>query len=152
VLSTAAIGQRIEEAVAKVPHVSSAKALVKAKRKGVLVSLDLHVDPDANLAIVTDEACQAATDVLTNRVHVALVEPPHARLHYRELRLRDRQAPERRPVREMPAKEPAPVRQTTDPALGGQVTHVDAPVAVAEPPQQEVQPRNGNVHEEPKPQ
>lgn len=90
VLSTAAISQRVEEAVHQVPHVASVRAAVKANRKGVLVSLDLYVDPDANLATVTDEACGAATDVLTNRVHVALQQPPHARLHYRELRLRGR--------------------------------------------------------------
>jgi hypothetical protein len=84
-LSTASIGQRIEEAVSRVPHVSDVRALVKAKRKGVQVSLDLHVEPQANLATVTDAANEAARDVLTNQVHVALVEPPHARLHYREL-------------------------------------------------------------------
>jgi hypothetical protein len=87
VLSTTAIAQRIEEAVRAVPHVADVKATVKAKGKGVAVGLDLHVDPEANLAQVTDEACQAARDVLTQRVHVGLVAPPRARLHYRELRL-----------------------------------------------------------------
>ncbi|MPZ48790.1 MAG: alkaline shock response membrane anchor protein AmaP [Dehalococcoidia bacterium] len=87
VLSTAAIGQRIEEAVRLVPHVADVKATVKTKGKGVAVGLDLHVDPDANLAEVTDEACAAARDVLVNRVHVGLAAPPRARLHYRELRM-----------------------------------------------------------------
>ena len=86
-LSAAAIGQRIEEAVVQVPHVSEVRADVKSRKRGVLVSLDLHVDPEANLATVTDEACQVASDVLTERVHVALLRPPTARLHYRELRL-----------------------------------------------------------------
>lgn len=86
-LSTAAIGQRVEEAVREVPHVSEVKAAVRTKAKGVQVSLDLHVDPDANLATVSDQACQAARDVLTEKVHVALTQPPRARLHYRELRL-----------------------------------------------------------------
>jgi hypothetical protein len=86
-LSAAAISQRVEEAVSQVPHISDVKAVVRPKKKGVTVSLDLHVDPDANIATVADEACAAARDVLTNRVHVALVEPPRARLHYRELRL-----------------------------------------------------------------
>jgi hypothetical protein len=87
ILSTAAISQRVEEAVERVPHISDARAVVKSGRKGVKVALDLHVDPEANLATVTDEACEAATDLLTNRIHVALAEPPRARLHYRELRL-----------------------------------------------------------------
>ena len=95
-LSTAAIGQRIEEAVGQVPHVGEVKATVKAKRKGVVVSLDLHVDPDANLAEVTDQALDTTREVLTNRVHVSLAAPPKARLHYRELRMRGNQA--RRPA------------------------------------------------------
>jgi hypothetical protein len=89
-LSTAAIGQRIEEAVCQVPNVSEVKANVTSKKNGVLVSLDLQVDPEANLATVTDEACQVAEDVLENRVHVSLLKPPTARLHYRELRLQGR--------------------------------------------------------------
>ena len=86
-LSAAAIGQRIEEAVVQVPHVSEVRAEVKSRKKGVLVALDLQVDPEANLATVTDEAIQMATEVLTDRVHVALIRPPTARLHYRELRM-----------------------------------------------------------------
>jgi hypothetical protein len=85
-LSTAAIGQRIEEAVCQVPHVAEVRAGVRAKKKGVLVALDLQVDPDANLATVTDEACQTAQDVLTGRVHVQLLRPNSAHKHYRELR------------------------------------------------------------------
>jgi hypothetical protein len=92
VLTTAAIGQRIEEAVNQVPTVSDVRATVRAKHKGVTVGLDLHVDPDANLAAVTDAACEAARDVLTNKVHVELLAPPRARLHYRELRLKGRQS------------------------------------------------------------
>ena len=90
VLSTADITQRVEEAVRTVDHVVNVKAAVKAKRKGVAVLLNLDVDPDANLMVVTDEACEAATDMLTNKVHVALAEPPQARLHYRELRFKSR--------------------------------------------------------------
>ena len=90
VLSTLSISQRIEEAVRQVPSVTEARAGVRAKRKGVLLSLDLRVEPEANLATVTDEACEAAQDVLMNRLHVALVEQPRVRLHYRELRLRSR--------------------------------------------------------------
>jgi hypothetical protein len=86
-LPAASIAQRIEEAVVQVPHVSEVRANVKSKRKGVIVNLDLQVDPEANLATVTDEACQTASEVLTQRVHVTLLKPPTAKLHYRELRL-----------------------------------------------------------------
>jgi hypothetical protein len=87
-LSAAAISQRIEEAVVQVPNVAEVRADVKSKRKGILVELDLQVEPEANLATVTDQACQTAQEVLTDRVHVQLLRPPTARLHYRELRLR----------------------------------------------------------------
>lgn len=114
VLSTAAVGQRIEEAVTQVPHVSDVRAEVKAKRKGVLLSLDLHVDPEANLATVTDDACEAARNVLADKVHVALLEPPRARIHYRELRLKGRKtgraAPAVAQAQDTPA-EPEPARE-----------------------------------------
>ena len=86
-LSTASIGQRIEEAVSRVPHISDVRAIVKARRKGVQIELDLHVEPQADLATVTDAATEATTDVLTDQVHVAMVAPPRVRLHYRELLL-----------------------------------------------------------------
>ena len=108
VLSTTAIAQRVEEAVTRVPNVADVRATVKAKRKGVVVNLDLHVDPDANLATVIDDASDAARNILTERVHVALVEPPSTRIHYRELRLQGR-PPRRTMVAERPVREPEPI-------------------------------------------
>jgi hypothetical protein len=126
-LSAAAIGQRIEEAVVQVPHVSEVRAEVKSRKKGVLVSLDLQVDPEANLATVTDEACQVATEVLTERVHVALLRPPTARLHYRELRLHrgNGVAPAR-------GARPATMPQR-DSQLEADIAESRAPVAIAVP-------------------
>jgi hypothetical protein len=116
VLSTAAIGQRVEEAVNLVPDVADVRATVRAKRKGVLVHLDLHVAPEANLASVIDEASEAARDILTNKVHVAMAEPPSTRIHYRELRLHGR--PPRRPtVAESVAAEPEPAVEDEPEAL-----------------------------------
>jgi hypothetical protein len=116
-LSTTAIGQRVEEAVNLVPNVADVRATVKAKRKGVVVNLDLHVDPEANLAAVIDDASEAARDILTEKVHVALVEPPRTRIHYRELRLHSR-----------------PPRRAT---VGGSAVHETEPVAEEEPEQVE---------------
>jgi hypothetical protein len=114
-LSAASISQRIEEAVVQVPHVSEVRADVKSKRKGVIVALDLQVDPEANLATVTDEACNTATEVLTQRVHVALLRPPTARLHYRELRLHrgNTNAP-RRAARATAQREPEATEMEAD--------------------------------------
>ncbi len=93
VLSTAAIGLRVEEAVKQVTDVSDVRATIRPRRKGVQLFLDLHVNPDANLADVTDEACNVAREVLTGKVHVSLVGPPRARLHYRESRSRTGRLP-----------------------------------------------------------
>lgn len=126
-LSAAAIGQRIEEAVVQVPHVSEVRAEVKSRKKGVLVSLDLQVDPEANLATVTDEACQVATEVLTERVHVALLRPPTARLHYRELRLHRGNG-----VAAARGARPATMPQR-DSQLEADIAESRAPVAIAVP-------------------
>ena len=128
VLSTADITQRVEEAVRGVDHVVNVKGAVKARRKGVVVLLNLDVDPDANLAIVTDAACEAASDVLANKVHVALAEPPQARLHYRELRFKTRTVKEasQPPQDEAPAE--AVTRIAAAPPSG---EPVEAPETVA---------------------
>ena len=89
-------GQRVEEAVTQLANIADVRATVKAKRKGVIVDLDLHVVPDANLTSVIDGANAATRDILSEKVHVALIGPPRTRIHYRELRLRGR--PPRRPT------------------------------------------------------
>jgi hypothetical protein len=127
-LPAAAIAQRIEEAVVQVPHVSEVRANVKSKRKGVIVGLDLQVDPEANLATVTDEACQTASEVLTQRVHVTLLKPPTAKLHYRELRLHRGNGAAPRRV-ERPA-----LPQRDDTELQADVAESSSSLAVAEPP------------------
>jgi len=135
VLSTADITQRVEEAVRTVDHVVNVKASVKAKgRKGVLVLLNLDVDPDANLMVVTDEACEAATDMLTNKVHVALAAPPQARLHYRELRFKARSVKEPAVVASPPENEDpkdAVMRIAAAPPVPAEAPEIapDAPVS-----------------------
>ena len=93
-LTTAAVAQRIEDRVRQLPNVADVKAFVQPRRKGVDVEMDLHVDPDANLAEVTNSASEACRDVLSTRMHVALAGSPRTRLHYRELRLRRQGQPE----------------------------------------------------------
>jgi hypothetical protein len=123
VLTTAAIAQRIQEDVRAVPNVSDVRAVVKTKRKGVDVMLDLHVDPHANLAVVTNDAIEATRRVLNDKVHVALAEPPRVRLHYKELRLQ-RQQPSR-------PETPAPVAPPDEAAAEGESAAAPpAPAAV----------------------
>jgi hypothetical protein len=89
-LPTAAIGQRVEAAVRAGAEVSDVRAQVKGRRNGVLVRLDLYVHPDATLTEVTEQAYQATTEVLTERLHVSLLAPPVVRIHYRDTKARGR--------------------------------------------------------------
>jgi hypothetical protein len=90
-LPTAAISQRVEAAVRAGADVSDVRAQLKGRRNGVLVRLDLYVDPDANLSEVTEQAYHATTDVLTERLHVSLLAPPVVRIHYRASKSRGRE-------------------------------------------------------------
>ena len=133
VLSTADITQRVEEAVRTVDHVVNVKASVRAKgRKCVVVLLNLDVDPDANLMVVTDEACEAATDMLTNKVHVALAQPPQARLHYRELRFKTRIVKEPGPPADEDPKD-AVMRIAATPAANTELEAAEPLVVGGEP-------------------
>jgi hypothetical protein len=86
-LSTDAIAHRLQQEVSVVPHVTQAKATVAARGKGVEVDLELHVDPDTNLALTSEEACRAVENLLTNRLSVEMARPPRLNLRYSELRL-----------------------------------------------------------------
>ncbi len=95
VITTKQIAERIEAELWSVPHVSSCQAIVAARGKRVEVVLELNVDQGANLAETADAACGRAQTLVEERLGIALVQPPQARLHYRELRLQDeRQMPD----------------------------------------------------------
>ncbi len=86
-LSTDAIAQRLQAELSTVPHVSQVKAAVAARGKAVEVDLELHVDPDTNLALTSEEACRAVDNLLANRLSVEMARPPRLNLRYSELRL-----------------------------------------------------------------
>ena len=86
-LSTDAIAQRLQQEVSTVPHVTQTKATVAAHGKGVEVDLELHVDPETNLALTSEEACRAVQNLLSNRLSVEMARPPRLNLRYSELRL-----------------------------------------------------------------
>jgi hypothetical protein len=82
VLSTAVTGERVEQAVMQVANVSAVRVSVKSWRGEVLLGIDLLVDSEADLVAVTDEACETAKSVLTERLHVRLAAPPAVRVKY----------------------------------------------------------------------
>jgi hypothetical protein len=87
VLSTDDIAQRVKEEVEVLPHVLQAKATVQARGKGVEVEMELHVDPESNLADTSDQACRVVQTMLSDKMSVALQRPPRVQVRYEELRL-----------------------------------------------------------------
>ena len=86
-LSTDAIAQRLHQELAGVPHVTHTKATVTARGKAVEVDLELHVDPDTNLASTSEEVCRTVEDLVGTRLSVEMARPPRLNLRYSELRL-----------------------------------------------------------------
>lgn len=88
-LTTAQIAERIEDEARAVPHVADCRAVVAARGNRVEVVLDLNVDAGADLARTADEACRRVHLLVEEQMGIALVQRPRARLHYRELLLKE---------------------------------------------------------------
>lgn len=88
-LTTPQIAARIEHELAEVSHVASSRAIVSSRGQKLTIVLDLEVDAGADLAQTADEACRRAHELVEQQMGLELAERPRARLHYRELRLKD---------------------------------------------------------------
>ena len=88
-LTTRQIADRIDDEVMLTPHVSGCTAIVAARGKRVEIILDLQVDAGANLAHAANEACRRAHELVQDQMGISLAARPRARMHYRELRLKD---------------------------------------------------------------
>ncbi len=120
----------LEEELRAVPQVDQAQATIVGRGKKAEVKLILHVAPDANLSTTVDAACQLASEVLENRMGIALAKPPSAEVHYRELRVGSQQ----------PAPASAAAQATKLPDA--------APPAVSEPPTTEPAQESTDVSRE----
>ncbi len=94
-ITTKQIAERINAEVREVEHIADCQAIVAARGKRVEVVLDLHVDAGADLSRTADEACRRAQVLVEQKLGIELAQPPRARLHYRELRLRGEPQPPR---------------------------------------------------------
>ena len=81
-LGTDVVAQRLERDLLALDHVNDAKAKVQGRGKGVDVGLDLGVDPDVNLAEVSEKAAAVVRDSVENRMGIALHAPPKVNLRY----------------------------------------------------------------------
>jgi hypothetical protein len=98
-ITTPDIARRIEEEVRQVRHVADCAVVVAVRGQRIEVALDLHVQPGADLAHTADEACRRADMLVQEQMGLQLASRPRARLHYRELRLKENAVPQdmRRP-------------------------------------------------------
>lgn len=94
-ITTKQIAERVNAEVREVEHIADCQAIVAARGKRVEVVLELHVDPGADLSRTADEACRRAQALVQQKLGIELAQPPRARLHYRELRLRGEPQPPR---------------------------------------------------------
>ncbi len=107
-LTTTQIAERIEHEIAAAPHIAGCDAIVAARGSRVEVVLDLHVDAGADLAKTADESCRIAHALVEDSMGIALTQPPRARMHYRELRLKDAGPPRPATGWERPAGDEGP--------------------------------------------
>lgn len=89
-ITTSQIAARIDTEVSTIEHIVRCQATVAARGKRIEIVLDLHLQANADLATVADDACRRTQDLVEQRLGIELTQPPRARLHYRELRLRER--------------------------------------------------------------
>lgn len=127
-LSTDAIAQRLQQELSGVPHVTQVKTTVTARGKAVEVDLELHVAPDTDLALTSEEACRAVEDLLANRLSVEMARPPRLNIRYSELRLAEA------PTRASPSEpSPAPEEPPAEAEEGGPpTTAAETPEAAEE--------------------
>jgi hypothetical protein len=88
-ITTKEIAERIEAEVRESDAVDQVRAMITPRGPKIEVLLDLHVARDANLAEAADNACRRAQQLVESQLGIPLAQAPRARLHYRELQLRE---------------------------------------------------------------
>lgn len=72
--------ERLEEALTALPQVSAARARVFSQNKGIGMKLDLTITPDANIALVTQEASRVVVETLQSDLGLPVAAPPSVRI------------------------------------------------------------------------
>lgn len=72
--------ERLEEALTAMPQVSAARARVFSQNKGIGMKLDLTITPDANIALVTQEASRVVVETLQSDLGLPVAAPPSVRI------------------------------------------------------------------------
>ncbi len=132
---------RLEEALTGMTKVTAARARVFSQEKGIGMKLELTVTPDANIAVVTQEASRVVVETLQADLGLPVSAPPSVRIVFGP--------PKTEPVASSvtlpPTLEPPPEPEAGRPesAQPGQPT----PPPPAAPPAPEGEPPPASSHE-----
>jgi hypothetical protein len=133
VLSTNALGRRLEQVIMSLPMVEAARAKVRSRRRAVEVDLQVMVDPETDLAATANEISRLTQEAVTQRMSVALAAPPRLRLYYSSRPIALEPPPLHRPASRTPVhderKGSREVRSVTGTGEG------ETPIVPAEPSQ-----------------
>ncbi len=86
-IGTDEVAHQLEQELRTMSQMSDVDVTVLGRGQKAEVNLDLHVGAGADLAATAEEACRRASQLIEERMGVALARPPRAQLHYRELRV-----------------------------------------------------------------
>ena len=75
-----ALRARLEEALLALPQVTAARARVFTRDNGIASSLDLTITPDANVAVVTQDAARVVADTLQTELGLPAAGVPTVRV------------------------------------------------------------------------
>jgi len=82
VLSTVAVGRRLEQIVSGLPEVEAVRAKVVSRKKAVEVNLQVMVDPESDLSAIASEVARVTQEAVTQQMSVAMAGEPRLRLYY----------------------------------------------------------------------
>ena len=97
---------RLEEALTAMDQVSSARARVYSREKGVGLKLDLTITPDANVAVVTQEASRVVVETLQADLGLPVSGPPSVRIAFGPAKARTAASSVVRPPEPPPPPQP----------------------------------------------
>ena len=103
---------RLEEALTAMTQVTAARARVFSQEKGIGMKLELTVTPDANIAVVTQEASRVVVETLQADLGLPVTAPPSVRIVFGP----PKAEPVASSVAQPPTPEPPPAPEAAHPA------------------------------------
>lgn len=142
---------RLEEALTAMTQVTAARARVFSQEKGIGMKLELTVTPDANIAVVTQEASRVVVETLQADLGLPVTAPPSVRIVFGP----PKAEPVASSVTQPPTPEPPPAPEATPPEAAHPAEPMPPPPAgpvappTAEPPPQAPSPEEPPAAEGP---